>query len=155
MIVFHDNLGDDLDAENISRNFIFPINSLLPLQSTTMMTRFNHPDENINHMEKLCFALNLTSTIAYSLGTFTPFSNIGNTIPMGIFYNNQSLITDFYKDIMLMYFKSGEQITWYLRYNKDQTSVNLTLQLEKVISKKAIDMLKESYEKAREAEKNL
>jgi len=29
------------------------------------------------------------------------------------------------------------------------------LQLEKVISKKAIDMLKESYEKAREAEKNL
>lgn len=73
-----------------------------------MMARFDHPDENINHMEKLCFALNLTSTIAYSLGTFTPFSNIGNMIPMGIFYNNKTLITDFYKDIMLMYFKSGE-----------------------------------------------
>ena len=47
-------------------------------------------------MEKLCYALNLTSTIAYSLGVEPPFSNIGNLIPMGVFYNNKTLITDFF-----------------------------------------------------------
>ena len=116
MIVFYDNVQKLQGSEN-SQAFIFPINSMLPLQKTTMATRFKSRNEDINSMEKLTYALNLTATIAYSLGSFTPFSNIGNMIPMGVFYNNRTLITDFYKDIMLMYFKSGEQILRYLRYN--------------------------------------
>lgn len=102
MVVFLDNIKQQ-GLYKYSSNFIFPINSILPNHSHTMLTRFNHKNQDINNMEKLTYALNLTSTLAFSLGIYTPFSNIGNLIPMGVFYNNKTLITDFYKQISIFY----------------------------------------------------
>jgi hypothetical protein len=86
---------------------IFPINSPLPQTNRSMSVRLDSSNEDVRLMEKECFALNLTSTIAYSLGVNTPYTNIGNVIPLAIFFNSSTNITDNIKDLVLTYHKNG------------------------------------------------
>lgn len=92
----------NLEQLNITEG-IFPINSKLPNINMTMKVWYDSKKEEIRFMEKLSYALNLTSTIAYYLGVDTPYANLGNIIPQGVFQNSKTLIVDFFWDLVIKY----------------------------------------------------
>jgi len=93
----------DMKDQGISEA-IFPINSPLPMTNLHMPTRKFHEQGDVSQMEKVCYALNVTSTIAYSLGVLTPYSNIGNVVPMGVLFNKHQEFSKSMMDLVLTYY---------------------------------------------------
>jgi len=83
---------------------MFPLNSPMPLTNYHMPFRRDHDEADIRMMEKVCYALNITSTIAYNLGVMTPYSNIGNVIPMGILFDSKQEFSKSMMDLVVTYY---------------------------------------------------